>query len=66
MSDRLITLRLDFSYEHVRFWTPKRLIDATPFDLNKYFSESTLCKLQFEHVEHLYYNQFLLESQEAR
>ncbi len=56
MTDRLTTMKFDFSYEHGRFWTPRRLIDATPFDLNEYLSKPTLRKLQFEHIENLYYS----------
>ena len=56
MIDRLTTMKFDFSYEQGRFWAPRRLIDATPLDLNEYLSKPTLRKLQFEHIESLYYS----------
>lgn len=55
MSDRLTTMKLDFSYELGRFWAPRRLIDATQFDLNQYLSKPRLKKLQLEHIEQIYY-----------
>lgn len=55
MTDRLTTMKFDFSYEKGRFWAPKSLVDATPFDLNEYLSKPTLRKLQFEHIENFYY-----------
>ena len=55
MSERLTAMKLNCSYNYKRFWAPNMLINATPFDLDNYLSKPTLRKLEFEHVEPLFY-----------
>lgn len=55
MSNRLTTMNLDFSYDVRRFWGLPKPLELTPLDLSKYLSKPTLRKLQFEHIESLYY-----------
>ena len=54
-SDQLTTMKLDFSYDLARFWSPNRLIDATPFDAHNYLLLPKLNRLQFENDDPVYY-----------